>query len=61
MRISRHRWAVLWVSASLGTLWLGGCVTDLAARDFFTSTLIRVFYQALGSLFQASIVNGTTT
>lgn len=44
-------------SASLGTLWLFGCVTDLEARDFLVSTVVRTFFQTLASAFQAAVVD----
>ncbi len=48
-----HRLA--WVG--LGTLWVGGCVTDVQVRDFFLTTSTRVFWQAIGSALQAAVVN----
>ena len=45
----------LWVP--LGTLWVGGCVTDIALRDFVTTTAIRTIFQTLAAAFQAAIVN----
>ena len=51
-RTLTHR--LLWMS--MGTLWLGGCVTDLQARDFLSSTLLRTFWQTVASAFQAAFV-----
>ena len=50
--LATHR--LLWLS--LGTLWLGGCITDLQLRDFLESTAVRTFWQAIGTLFQAAVV-----
>ncbi|MCH8806785.1 MAG: hypothetical protein IH986_11950 [Planctomycetes bacterium] len=52
IRAVTHR--LVWVS--MGSLWIAGCVTDLQARDFAASTLVRTFWQTVASVFQASVV-----
>lgn len=44
----------IWIS--LGAMWIGGCVTDLQFRDFLTTTLVRTFWQTVGTALQAGIV-----
>lgn len=51
MRLCR---ALIWIP--LGTLWLGGCVTDGQFRDFVSTTSVRTFWQTIGSAVQAALV-----
>lgn len=39
-----------------GTLGLFGCTTATAFRDFTQTTLIRVFWQTVGTAIQSAIV-----
>jgi hypothetical protein len=57
MKAIYRKFALLAALNAAGAIWLLGCVTDLQARDFFTSTAVRVFYQTLGSAFQSAFVN----
>jgi len=58
MRRNRSRRLAAWLTAtSAGSLWLFGCVTDTQFRDFGQSTLIRVFWQAVGTAIQSAIVS----
>ena len=58
MRRNRVRkLAVLLAMTSAGSLGLFGCMTDAAFRDFSQSTLIRVFWQTVGTAIQAAIVD----
>lgn len=41
----------------MGTLWIGGCMTDAQLRDFFLTTTTRVFWQAVGTAIQAAFID----
>lgn len=56
MSYLRRKWFGALVAVSFGSLWLAGCTTDLAAKDFLISTLVRTVFQALGQQLQANIV-----
>lgn len=55
-KMLRRYWTRPFLGAALGTLWLGGCVTDAQFRDFLTSSLVRTFWQTLATAFQAAVV-----
>lgn len=58
MRGKRSRRVLAWLAAtSAGTLWLGGCVTDTQLRDFSQTTVIRIFWQSIGTAIQSAIVD----
>jgi hypothetical protein len=58
MRRNRLRkFAVLLATLSAGTLGLFGCTTATAFRDFYQTTLIRVFWQTVGTAIQSAIVD----
>lgn len=52
----RRKWFATIFAASCGSLYLAGCTTDLAAKDFLVTTLVRVVFQALGQALQVNIV-----
>ncbi|MBI5864687.1 MAG: hypothetical protein HZB38_09290 [Planctomycetes bacterium] len=57
-RLRRFRKVAIGLAiVSAGQLWLGGCVTDAQFRDFTQTTVIRVFWQAVGTAIQATIVD----
>jgi hypothetical protein len=43
--------------AMVGSLWMVGCATDAQLRDFLSSTIVRVFWQTIGTALQAGLVN----
>ena len=52
-----RKWSAAILAASCGSMYLAGCTTDLAAKDFLTTTLVRVVFQALGQALQVNIVD----
>ena len=56
MSFLRRKWVGALVAMSFGSLWLAGCTTDLAAKDFLISTLLRTVFQAIGQQLQANVV-----
>jgi hypothetical protein len=57
MRKNRMRKVACLVALTwAGTLGLFGCTTATAFREFSQSTLIRVFWQTVGTALQSAIV-----
>lgn len=58
MRSNRSRRRAAWLAASsAGMLWLFGCTTATQFRDFGQSTLVRVFWQSVGTALQSAIID----
>lgn len=58
--MSKMRFRRSWlrvISAISGSVFIGGCVTDLQFRDFLTSTVVRTFWTSVASYTQAVIID----
>jgi len=53
---SRKGWFRVFAAVS-GSVFFAGCVTDLQARDFITTTLVRTFWTAVSSYAQAAVID----
>ncbi len=59
MKLSKSVVRARLAAIALGCLWLGGCVSDLALRDFLSTTAVRTFWQTVGAALQAAVVDAS--